>query len=135
MLALQSSAGVQQGKISLFCLPSFRQYPSSHRRRPQRFHAFPSEQTSNKRPKPLLSVSAPPTALALGRNMSAQGQAPGERSSGHRIPSLPPFPFPVLASWGTRRSHDHLSGRGFISNNSSFLAPQLRKASLCKTIL
>lgn len=86
---------------------------------------------SNKRPKRSYTVSLPPRALR--RNTSAQGQAPGEKSSGHAILSLPPFS--VFASWGTGRSHNHLSGRPFISYKCSFPEPQLRKASLYKKIL
>lgn len=112
-----------------------RHYPSSQGRRPRGFRAFPSGQMSNKKLKPFFRVSPSTTALALGRNMSALGQAPGEKSSGHAIPSLPPFPFSVLPSWGTGRSHDHLSGQGFISYKCSIPAPQDRKASLYKTIL
>lgn len=89
------------------------------------FMHFPVGRMSNKRPKPSFRVS--PSPIALGRNRSARGQAPGEKSSGHAIPSLPPFPFLVFASWGTGRSHDQRSARGFISYKCSIPAPQLRK--------
>lgn len=95
-----------------------------------RFCLFPSGQMSIKRPKLFFSFSSTTPPTALGRNTPTQGQGPGEKSSGHAIPSLP-----LLSSWGTGRGHNHLSGRDFISYKCSFPVPRLRKASLHRTIL
>lgn len=95
-----------------------------------RLCSFPSGQMSIKRLKPFFNFSSTTPPTSLGRNMSAQGQAPGE-ISGHAILSLPLF----FSSWGTGRGHNHLSGKDFISYKCSFPAPQLRKMSLHKTTL
>lgn len=89
----------------------------------ERFCAFPGGQISNKRPKPSFRVSPP---IAMARNTSLQWQAPGEKSSGHNIPSLPLFPFSVLASWGQAEATTSQEGALFHSN-AHFHCPNSEK--------
>lgn len=119
-----------QIRATFFCFLSFpRHYCFSQGRRPcSDLVHFP---VGIKRPKSFLNFSSTTPPAALGRNMSAQGQAPGDKSSGRTIP-LSLF---LFSSWGTGRGHNCLSGRDFISCKCSFQAPQLRKASLHKTAL
>jgi len=118
---------IEPGSILLFCPSPPRCYPSSQERRPWRFCAFPSRQMSNKRPKRSFRLSPPPPPLALGRNTSAQGQAPGENSSGRAIPSPPPFPFSVLTGQGTGRSHYNPSRGALFLINAHFQHPNSEK--------